>query len=89
MDESQYSIEDGFFAVKVITDIWQNYPAYRHGGSASLSFADGHGQLKRWVESSTGQLKDSSLDAPAPRFGNQRNRDLQWVSNRYIYPPTP
>ena len=89
MDESQYSIEDGFFAVKVLTDIWQNYPAYRHGGSASLSFADGHGQLKRWLEPSTGQLKDSSLYASAPRFGNRRNRDLQWVSDRYIYPPTP
>jgi len=89
MDESQYSIEDGFFAVEVLGDIWQNYPAYRHGGSASLSFADGHGQLKRWVEPSTGQLKDSSLYAPAPRFGNRRNRDLQWVSDRYIYPPMP
>jgi len=89
MDESQYSIEDGFFAVEILGDIWQNYPAYRHGGSASLSFADGHGELKRWVEPSTGQLKDSSLYAPAPRFGNQRNRDLQWVSDRYIYLPAP
>jgi len=89
MDESQYSIEDGFFAVEVLGEIWQNYPAYRHGGSASLSFADGHGQLKRWLEPSTGQLKDSSLYAPAPRFGNHRNRDLQWVSDRYIYPPMP
>jgi prepilin-type N-terminal cleavage/methylation domain-containing protein/prepilin-type processing-associated H-X9-DG protein len=89
MDESQYSIDDGFFAVQVLIDVWQNYPAYRHGGSASLSFADGHGQLKRWLEPSTGQLKDSSLYAPAPRFGNHRNRDLQWISDRYIYPPTP
>jgi prepilin-type N-terminal cleavage/methylation domain-containing protein/prepilin-type processing-associated H-X9-DG protein len=89
MDESHYSIDDGYFAVQVLTDIWQNYPAYRHGGSASLSFADGHGEMKRWLEPSTGQLKEPSGYAPAPRSGNRRDRDLQWVSDRYIYPPTP
>jgi hypothetical protein len=83
MDESQYSIDDGFFAVQVLIDVWQNYPA-----SASLSFADGHGQLKRWLEPTTGQLKDPALPL-APRFGNQRNRDLQWISDHYIYPPMP
>jgi prepilin-type N-terminal cleavage/methylation domain-containing protein/prepilin-type processing-associated H-X9-DG protein len=89
MDESHYSIDDGYFAVQVLPDVWQNYPAFRHGGSASLSFADGHGELKRWLESSTAQLKEPSGYAPAPRFGNRRNRDLQWVSDRYIYPPNP
>jgi prepilin-type N-terminal cleavage/methylation domain-containing protein/prepilin-type processing-associated H-X9-DG protein len=89
MDESEYTIDDGYFAVLVNVDTWQNYPAYRHGGSASMSFADGHGEVKRWVEPSTATLSNPLGLVPAPRFGNQRNRDLQWLSDRFINPPNP
>ena len=88
-DESEYTIDDGYFATLVNEDTWQNFPAYRHGGSASFSFADGHSELKRWIEPSTGLLKNPSGFSPAPKFGTQRNRDLQWVSERYINPPKP
>lgn len=88
MDESHYTIDDGYFAVLVNVDTWQNIPAYRHGGSASVSFADGHSELRRWVEPSTARLSNP-LGEPAPRFGTQRNRDLQWCSDRYINPPRP
>lgn len=88
-DESEYTIDDGYFAVQVNTDIWQNYPAYRHGGSASFSFADGHGELKRWVEPSTAKLKVPEGFVAAPKNGTQRNRDLQWLSDRFINPPKP
>lgn len=89
MDESHFTIDDGYFAVRVNEPVWQNYPAYRHGNSASLSFADGHSELKRWLEPSTATLKDPSGNAPAPTFNGQRNRDLQWLSERYIDPPKP
>jgi prepilin-type N-terminal cleavage/methylation domain-containing protein/prepilin-type processing-associated H-X9-DG protein len=88
-DESEYTIDDGYFAVRVNEDTWQNFPAYRHGESASFSFADGHSELKKWVEASTGQLKNPGGVVPAPRNGTQRNRDLQWLSYRYINPPKP
>jgi len=86
-DESQHTIDDGYFAVRVNEDIWQNAPAYRHGGSASFSFADGHSETKHWKEPSTATL--TTGNAPAPRSGGQKNRDLQWVAERYIDPPTP
>jgi prepilin-type N-terminal cleavage/methylation domain-containing protein/prepilin-type processing-associated H-X9-DG protein len=89
VDESEYTIDDGYFAVLVNDDVWQNFPAYRHGGSASLSFADGHSELKKWTEASTGLLKDPNGFVAAPRSGTQRNRDLQWLSDRYIFPPKP
>jgi len=89
VDESELTIDDGYFAVLVNEDTWQNYPAYRHGGSAGFSFADGHSEIKRWVEGSTGLLKNPSGFAPAPKSGTQRNRDLQWISQRYIDPPKP
>ena len=89
VDESEYTIDDGYFAVQVNSDTWQNYPAYRHGGSASLSFADGHSELKRWVEPGTGLLKNPDGFVPAPRHGSSRNYDLQWLADRYINPPKP
>jgi prepilin-type N-terminal cleavage/methylation domain-containing protein/prepilin-type processing-associated H-X9-DG protein len=89
MDESEYTIDDGYFAVLVNQDVWENYGAYRHGGSASLSFADGHGEIRKWVEPSTANLTDPAGFVAAAKFGNQRNRDLQWLSDRYINPPKP
>jgi prepilin-type N-terminal cleavage/methylation domain-containing protein/prepilin-type processing-associated H-X9-DG protein len=89
VDESEYTIDDGYFAVLVDEDTWQNYPGYRHGGSTGFSFADGHSEIKKWVEGSTGSLTIPSGFSPAPKFGTQRNRDLQWVSDRYINPPKP
>ena len=88
-DESEFTIDDGYFAVKVNQDIWQNYPAFRHGGSAGFSFADGHSEVKRWVEPSTGLLKNPLGFVPAVKNGTQRNRDLQWLSDRFINPPKP
>lgn len=89
MDESLFTIDDGYFAIRVNEDIWQNFPAYRHGGNASMSFADGHSELKRWIEPSTGKLSDPLGFTPAPKNGTQRNRDLQWCSERFINPPKP
>ena len=87
VDESHYTIDDGYFAVRVNEHIWQNYPGVRHGNSTGFSFADGHAEIKRWLEPTTPLLKDPRGNSPAPRFGNQRNRDLQWISERYINPP--
>jgi prepilin-type N-terminal cleavage/methylation domain-containing protein/prepilin-type processing-associated H-X9-DG protein len=89
IDESELTIDDGYFAVRVNEDTWQNYPSCRHGGSASLSFADGHGELKYWLEPSTPTLKDPLGFVAAVKFGTQRNRDLQWLSDRFINPPKP
>ena len=89
VDESLYTIDDGYFAVLVREDTWQNFPSTRHGNSASFSFADGHAELKRWVEPSTAKLTNPTGFSPAPRNGSQRNRDLQWVADRYINPPSP
>jgi prepilin-type N-terminal cleavage/methylation domain-containing protein/prepilin-type processing-associated H-X9-DG protein len=89
VDESEYTIDDGYFAVLVNEDTWQNYPAVRHGGSAGFSFADGHSEIKKWIEPSTANLTLYTGFSRAPRFGSSRNRDLQWLSERYINPPKP
>jgi prepilin-type processing-associated H-X9-DG protein len=102
IDESIYSIEDGVFAVWVTTTkglfftgdtgaTWIRYPGCRHGGTATLSFADGHSEIKRWLEPSTAALTGPCQCPwpPAPPWGKERNRDLQWLCDRYINPPLP
>ncbi len=102
MDESVYSIESGVFVVRVGSALqpfftgdtgatWVQYPGCRHGGAAVLSFADGHVEVKHWLEPSTGALRGPCKCPwpPAPPWGQQRNRDLQWLSDRYINPQLP
>ncbi|HYT60585.1 MAG TPA: type II secretion system protein [Haliangiales bacterium] len=80
VDESIYTIDDGYFAVKVVDDTWQNFPAVRHGGSSSFSFADGHSESWRWLEPTTALLKDPNGFTPTFKG----NRDLQRVRDAYI-----
>ncbi len=80
------TIDDGYFAVKVNQAEWQNYPATRHGGSASLSFADGHSEIYKWLEPSTLQL---NVNKPYTGFAGTRagDRDLAKLARAYIDPP--
>ena len=89
VDESEYTIDDGYFAVIVTGNTWQNFPSVRHGGSASFGFADGHAEVKKWIEGSTLTLKDPRGFTAVPTVNGQRSRDLQWISERYIHPPAP
>ncbi len=89
VDESLYSIDDGFFQVLVNEDKWANFPASRHGDNGNFSFADGHSELKHWIVPSTKTLSDPWGNTPVPKINGQKNPDLQWVAERYIDPPTP
>ena len=62
LDESTKTLEDGYFAIQVDTRIWQNDPSDRHSRGANLTFADGHSEIYRWREPTTGK---HTWDAPA------------------------
>ena len=54
IDEHERSINDGFFAVDMVGDMGLlDAPATRHGESYALSFADGHTELWRLLDSRT------------------------------------
>ncbi len=76
------TIDDGYFAVQVVTASWQNYPATRHGNSCGLSFADGHAEVWSWHEGSTPGLNTRNAGGFATTF--KGNRDLQRVRDAYI-----
>ena len=53
IDEYEVSINDGMFLVKDQSikgfNTWINdWPAFYHGGSSGISFADGHAEMHRW-----------------------------------------
>lgn len=89
IDEREDSINDGWFAVDMqgfdpINNnafIIVDYPASYHNGAGGLAFADGHSEIRKWVDGRT---------TPPLRFGvplqlNQSspgNQDIAWLQER-------
>jgi len=84
LDEHEDSITIGNFGGGAGT-IWPNtrwlqLPASRHGGAGTFSFADGHTEIKKWL--------DPRTIMPVKRLvgwfdGNSpQNRDVLWVTER-------
>ncbi len=89
IDEREDSINDGWFAVDMNSydpqrsagHIIVDYPATYHNRAGGLSFADGHSEIRKWVDGRT---------APVLRFGqalplgqpSPNNRDVDWLQER-------
>ncbi|MCC7377357.1 MAG: type II secretion system protein [Verrucomicrobiales bacterium] len=89
LDEREDSINDGYFVVDMagysqdgkppqgnrlkIVD----YPASYHNGAGGLSFADGHSEIRKWLDGRTKPAMsktDRPLDVSSPN-----NRDVTWM----------
>ena len=55
IDEHDDTISTGVFRDPgyIYTDVWGSLPAARHSGGATLSFVDGHVELKKWKDPQT------------------------------------
>jgi prepilin-type N-terminal cleavage/methylation domain-containing protein/prepilin-type processing-associated H-X9-DG protein len=89
LDEREDSIDDAYFAVNM-TGVgaaarFQNFPAFYHNGAAGFSFADGHAEIKRWVDPRTktpiqqGVLIGYNIPSP-------NNPDIAWLQERTTRP---
>ena len=89
LDEHPDSINAGGFANMMVENINTariiDFPASYHNGAAGISFADGHAEIKKWLDARTkpppkynGQL---TLNVPSPG-----NRDMVWLSDRTTVP---
>jgi prepilin-type N-terminal cleavage/methylation domain-containing protein/prepilin-type processing-associated H-X9-DG protein len=82
LDESKWTINDGFFAVPMETydpnqpaaKAWVDIPATYHGNAGSLSFADGHSEIHRWRD---GRTATAGLFASSPN-----NLDLDYIQSK-------
>lgn len=80
VDEHPDSINDGWLIITVTNpNQWNDLPASYHNGACGFGFADGHAEIKKWVEPTTmvpvKQMEYSGFPAA-------KSRDIQWVIER-------
>jgi prepilin-type N-terminal cleavage/methylation domain-containing protein/prepilin-type processing-associated H-X9-DG protein len=79
LDENPDDIDDGYFLVFVDKHAaWGNCPANYHNGAGGLSFADGHAEIRKWLDRDT-----LAAHPPANPMGP---RDVPWVQLRTSSP---
>lgn len=84
LDEREDSINDGWYAVDMdnayATGLIVDYPSAYHNGAAGLNFADGHSEIKRWI--------DPELQVPVKHsqllsLGSKNApHDMRWLADR-------
>lgn len=92
LDEREDSINDGTFVVDMAG--WPNnpgdhriidYPASYHNNGGGFSFADGHSELRKWVDARTTPVltrgREIPLNIPSPE-----NRDVAWMQDKATRP---
>jgi len=85
VDEHPDSINDGaFFDDPLLPPPgfhWTDLPASYHNGACGFSFADGHSEIHKWLETSTKQpvrlMNFGGLDCP-------NSRDYAWLKERIV-----
>jgi len=83
LDEHPDSINDGGFAVKMDAEEMIDWPASYHNGAGGFAFADGHSEIRRWVDSRTKVPVRFNIGNPAITRATHRNsRDLLWLRER-------
>lgn len=83
-DPRNYNL--GTWVIDVSPPGWVDPFAIFHGDVSTLSFADGHAELHKWVEPSTIKAaRDSANGISSFNWagGNARNRDFRWVWDRF------
>jgi len=85
LDEHPDGINAGGFANMMVENPAQariiDFPASYHNGAAGISFADGHAEIRKWVDART---------KPPPKYNNQltlnvaspNNQDVIWLAAR-------
>jgi prepilin-type N-terminal cleavage/methylation domain-containing protein/prepilin-type processing-associated H-X9-DG protein len=81
LDENPTTLDDGYFLVVFDSIIWGNDPGIYHNGACGFSFADGHSEIRKWVDPDT-----LAANKPASPKGP---RDVPWIQLRTSAPIDP
>jgi prepilin-type N-terminal cleavage/methylation domain-containing protein/prepilin-type processing-associated H-X9-DG protein len=81
MDEREDSINDSWNAVRMHQEYLVDFPASYHNGAAGLNFADGHSEIKKWLDPRTTPIlkKGELLPLNVPHPGSV---DMAWLRER-------
>ena len=83
LDECPDSINDGFFSVTMgggSAATWTDVPASTHNGAGGFSFADGHAEIKQWLDANT-KARVSRVN-PCPDNKKNSPDDIVWLQQR-------
>jgi prepilin-type processing-associated H-X9-DG protein len=82
LDEHPDWINDGYFLVNPAGS-WSSsdLAASYHNGSGGFAFADGHSEMRRWVDAGT-KAKITTTGISLPAGMAQAKRDFLWISSR-------
>ncbi|MBI2949709.1 MAG: prepilin-type N-terminal cleavage/methylation domain-containing protein [Verrucomicrobia bacterium] len=82
LDEREDSINDGVFNVDMGKESIADWPASYHDGAGALFFADGHAEIKKWLDPRTKpplRKNQPLFHGGTPSSGNP---DVQWIQER-------
>lgn len=79
LDECPDSINDGLFQVNMANSTWSDIVGSLHGGGGSLSFADGHAEVRKWKDNVT---KSPVVKGQCPAYGKTSPTDYRWLQDR-------
>lgn len=83
IDEHPDTINDGFFVNHLHEYKWGNLPASYHNGASSLSFGDGHTEMRRWVvRGPGGTVKPAKQGGTGGSFDAVPRTDFDWLKER-------
>jgi len=77
IEEDPDSLNDGGFGLGMVNAEWIDWPGTLHDFGASLSFADGHVETHRWVDSRT-----VVVDGGVARTSVPGSEDYVWLRDR-------
>jgi prepilin-type N-terminal cleavage/methylation domain-containing protein/prepilin-type processing-associated H-X9-DG protein len=81
VDEHPNSINDGWTIMNVTDpNNWTDLPASYHNGACGFGFADGHAEIKKWLEQSTKVPVNPNVQYNG--FPARNSRDIQWIIER-------
>jgi len=66
------------------SEYWRNLPAFYHGKAGNISFADGHAEVHKWLESSTYHAVAVNQTTSA-HINVGTSQDYEWLDDRTPY----
>jgi prepilin-type N-terminal cleavage/methylation domain-containing protein/prepilin-type processing-associated H-X9-DG protein len=85
LDECPDSINDGFFSVRMqpnATAKWTDVPASTHNGAGGFSFADGHAEIKKWLDGNSLAPVKHQPGMGCPDNEKYSPDDIAWMQQR-------
>ena len=85
LDECPDSLNDGFFSVRMQPNAsakWTDVPASTHNGAGGFSFADGHSEIKKWLDGNTRAPVRHQVGMGCPDNEQYSPNDIVWMQQR-------